>query len=111
MENVGKDVVVLPSLTRITIEECVPAAVGVPLKRPVVVLNDAQAGLFVIENPSVSPFASLAVGWKLYAVPTVAVRLGVPLIVGAVFVVVDVHAATANAGSETLVVPSDTLMT
>lgn len=44
--NAGSEVVALPSLALMTIEECVPAADGVPLKRPVAVLKDAQLGLF-----------------------------------------------------------------
>jgi hypothetical protein len=65
IENAGIAVDTLPSLTLIVIEANVPVAVGVPDKRPVDVLKDAQLGLFAIVKPSVSLFASLAVGWKL----------------------------------------------
>ena len=37
-------------------------AVGVPCNRPVVVLNVAHEGAFVIENVNVLPSGSLAVG-------------------------------------------------
>ena len=62
--NVGSDVVVLLSPTRIWMLLVVPAllAVGVPCKRPVCVLNVAQAGRFVIENVKASPSGSDAVG-------------------------------------------------
>src|SRR5262245_48432617 len=59
------------------------AAAGVPCKRPVVPLNDAQAGLPEIVNESVSPSASLAVGVKLNCVPCSTDASGVPEIVGA----------------------------
>jgi hypothetical protein len=67
IENAAKDVVALPSLTRIVMFENVPTfeLVGVPDKRPVEVLNAAHAGLFEILNVSLSPFASLALGVKL----------------------------------------------
>ena len=60
----GSCEVTLPSLTLITMLLNVPTLedVGVPCKRPVVVLNVAQAGRFVIENVNGSPSASLAVG-------------------------------------------------
>jgi len=46
----------------------VPAWVllGVPDKRPEVVLNVAQAGLLATENVSVFPSASVALGWNAY---------------------------------------------
>jgi hypothetical protein len=67
--NEGNDVVALPSLTRMTMPDVVPtfAVVGVPLKRPVVVLNEAHAGLLWMLNVSGSLFASLAAGWNEYA--------------------------------------------
>ena len=65
IENAGNFVVALPSLTLMTMFEWVAAADGVPLKRPVVVLKEAQLGLFWIAKPNVSPLASFAVGWKL----------------------------------------------
>ena len=48
IENAGNDTLVRPSLTLIVMLENVPAleAFGVPDKRPVLVLNDAQAGRF-----------------------------------------------------------------
>lgn len=60
----GREVVTVPSLTLITIPEWTDAIVGVPESRPVLVLKLAHTGLFAIENPSVFPSASLAVGWK-----------------------------------------------
>jgi hypothetical protein len=62
IENVGKEVVTVPSFTAMTIFECVAAVVGVPLKRPVELENVAQAGAFVIVKVSVLPSASEAVG-------------------------------------------------
>ena len=44
--NAGSEAVRLPSLTLIMMFVNVPAAVGVPLKRPVAVSNTAQAGQF-----------------------------------------------------------------
>jgi hypothetical protein len=53
----------LPSLTLIVMFEDVPAAVGVPVSCPVLPLNVAQAGRFVMLNVSVVPESgSLAVG-------------------------------------------------
>jgi hypothetical protein len=84
IENEGNDLVELPSLTRITMPDVVPtfAAAGVPLNRPVVVLNIAQTGLFWMLNLSGSLSASLAVGWNEYACPTATVVAGVPEILG-----------------------------
>ena len=64
MLKAANEVVVFPSLTLITMLLNVPTllAVGVPCSRPVVVLNVAHDGAFVIENVNVSPSASLAVG-------------------------------------------------
>ena len=55
-----------PSLTPMPMFENVPtfALVGVPCNRPVVVLNVAHAGRFVMLKVSVPPSASLAVGWN-----------------------------------------------
>ncbi len=64
IEKAGSDLLTKPSLTLITMFECVPTAVGVPLKSPVAVENVAHAGRFEIENVSALPLASLAVGWK-----------------------------------------------
>ena len=110
MENVGRrDAEVTPSVTMIMIEDAVPAAVGVPESRPVDVLNVAQLGLLRMENVSVLPSGSFAVGWNEYAVPTVAFVAGVPVIVGDWFA----FGFTVNeyAGRDTFVVPSETLMT
>jgi len=49
----------------------------------VLVLNVAKGGAWVTEKVSLLPSASLAVGWKLHAVPTYVVVVGVPLILGA----------------------------
>jgi hypothetical protein len=84
------------------------AATGVPCTRPVVVLNVAQLGLFVMLNVSVPPSPSLAVGVNEYCVPTVAVVGGVPEIVGGMF---DEVTAIENSGNGVDAVPSLTLMT
>jgi hypothetical protein len=67
--NEGSDAVARPSFTLMTMPDVVPtfAVVGVPLKRPVVVLNEAHAGLLWMLNVSGSLFASLAAGWNEYA--------------------------------------------
>ena len=64
IEKAGSELVPVLSLTLITILECVAAVVGVPLRRPVVVLKVAHVGRLVIENVNASPLASLAVGCK-----------------------------------------------
>ena len=84
------------------------AAAGVPCSRPVVVLNVAQLGWFVMLNVSVPPSASPAVGVNEYCVPTVAVVAGVPEIVGRMF---DEATAIENSGNGVDAVPSLTLMT
>jgi hypothetical protein len=86
MANGGSDVVAAPSLTLITMFENVPtfASVGVPASRPVLVLKLAHDGRFEIENRSLSPSASDAVGWKLYACPAMTLGAGEPEIVGGV---------------------------
>src|SRR5512139_2147970 len=85
------------------------AVAGVPCRRPVLVLNVAQAGLFVMLNVSVVPaFASLAVGVNVYCVPTVAVVGGVPEITGGVF---EDATVIENAGSGVDALPSLTLIT
>src|SRR5688572_16831966 len=83
----GNEALAAPSLTLIEMLANVPtfALVGVPLSRPVVVLNVAQLGRFAIANVSVPPSGSLAVGVKEYATATGAVAGGVPEIVGARF--------------------------
>src|SRR5882672_236206 len=73
---------------------CVTA--GVPVSAPVLALNDAQLGLFVMVNASVWPgFTSFAVGVNEYATPTFTVVAGVPVIVGAVFTTVIENAGSA----------------
>jgi hypothetical protein len=104
-----KDAEVTPSVTMIMMLDVVPAAVGVPLRRPVVVLNVAQVGLLRIENVSALPSGSLAAGWNEYADPTLAVVDGVPLIVGDLFAFG--FTVSEYAGSDTFVVPSETEMT
>jgi hypothetical protein len=83
--NGGKLAVAVPSLTLIVTLVAVPAVVGMPCRRPVVVLKTAQAGGLTIANVSASPFASLALGMKVYIELTCAVSGGVPVIVGAAF--------------------------
>ena len=58
----GSAALALPSLTLITMLANVPAAVGVPWSRPVLAVNVAHAGRFVIVNVRVLPSGSLAVG-------------------------------------------------
>lgn len=64
IENAAKLADRLPSDAVMTMPEVVPTCelLGVPLKRPVVLLKLAHVGLFVMENASVSPFESRAVG-------------------------------------------------
>jgi hypothetical protein len=61
------------------------ALVGVPCNRPVVVLNVAHVGRFVMLNVSVPPSGSLAAGVNEYATPAVTVVGGEPEIVGGRF--------------------------
>lgn len=74
------------------------------------VLNDAHDGLLAIENVSASPFASEAVGRKLYAEPTVTERAGEPLITGALLEVVELETMMLKAPNEVVALPSLTLM-
>jgi len=60
----------------------VPGVDGVPLKRPLVVEKVAQVGRLTIEKVSLSPLTSLAIGRNEYVLPTCALELGVPDIVG-----------------------------
>jgi hypothetical protein len=53
-----------PSLTEMRMFENVPAAVGVPLSRPVLLLKLAQAGRLLTANVSVRPSGSVAKGWN-----------------------------------------------
>jgi hypothetical protein len=84
--------------------------VGVPLNRPVELLNVAHAGLFAMANVSTSPLASLAVGVKLYAVPACTDVAGDPPITGAVGGV-PFTTVMENAGSQAVLLPSLTRMT
>jgi hypothetical protein len=106
----ASDVDALPSLTVMAMFANVPVPAGVPYSVPLELSNVAQAGLFVMLNVSRSPSASDAVGLNEYGCRTVAVFAGVPLMTGARFVVVGLT-AIEKAGSETLVVPSDTVIT
>jgi len=65
-EKGGSDALAVPSDTEIVMPLYVPAWVlaGVPDSDPVALLKLAHAGLFVIENVSVSPSGSEALGWK-----------------------------------------------
>ena len=67
MENGASEALARPSLTDTTMFEYVPTCVvdGVPDRRPVRELNDAQAGRLLTLKVSASPFASDALGWKL----------------------------------------------
>ena len=64
IENAGSAVLTRPSLTLMMMLPKVPVAVGVPLKRPVVVLKVAQAGRFWMAKPRELPSVSAATGWK-----------------------------------------------
>src|SRR5687768_1496194 len=79
--NAGSVAPALPSLTLMTMLEYVPtlAAAGVPESWPVAVLKLAHAGRFAIENVNASPFASDALGRKLYALPAFTEVAGEPL--------------------------------
>src|SRR5690242_423276 len=82
---------------------------GVPVSAPVLVLNDAHAGLFAMLNVNELPSGSLAVGVNAYAVPGITAVEGEPLIVGARFA--GALTVIANAASDALRVPSLTVMT
>src|SRR5262245_11111144 len=84
-ENAGSDTLVVPSVTLMTMLLQVRAceADGVPHTWPVVDENDAKPGLFTIENVSLLPSASVALGVNDHATPTVPVVAGVPVILGA----------------------------
>jgi hypothetical protein len=62
--NAGREAVVTPSVTEMTIPEVVPtlAVAGVPLSWPVAVLKVAHVGLLTIENVRGLP---VAVGIKV----------------------------------------------
>jgi hypothetical protein len=88
MLKAGSDATLAPSDTLIRMLPNAPAADGVPVSAPVVALNVAQAGRFWTPKDSVAPVAPVAVGVNEYAVPTVAVVAGVPLMVGTTVTVV-----------------------
>jgi hypothetical protein len=110
--NAASDTVVVPSLTRIVTFAYEPTfeALGVPDKRPVVVLNAAHDGLFAMLNVSALPFGSLAVGVNAYALPAVTERAGEPLIVGGELPDVAALTAIEKAGSDALALPSLTVI-
>ena len=100
--NAGSDAVRVPSLTVMTMPAVVPTspAPGVPDSAPVLVLNAAHAGLFVMLKVSVLPSGSLAVGVNAYAFPGMTVIPGVPLIVGTRFCCA--LTVSVNAGIDTI---------
>jgi hypothetical protein len=106
--NAGSAAVSSPSLTLILMFANVPAAVGVPCRRPVLVENVAHEGGPVIENVSGSSSSSSAVGVNEYSVPASTDGAGVPEIVGGVFG--GAVTVIVNVGSVAMAVPSLTLM-
>jgi len=62
--------------------------------------------LFAMLKVSVSLFASLAVGWKLYATPAATDVVGVPVMVGAEFVEPEVVTVMPNQGTHIWETPS-----
>ena len=78
IENGGSVAESVPSDTEITMGPTLPAepAGGVPLRRPVLLLNASHAGLPETLKVSASPSASDADGWKLYATPSLAPATG-----------------------------------
>jgi hypothetical protein len=105
MEKVARETFAVPSDTAIVMAEKVPADVGMPLSRPLVVLKVAQAGLLVMLNVSACPSGSDAVGVKLYVWPTLAVAGGVPLMTGARFTAGTT--AMVKAASDVIATPSN----
>src|SRR5690242_5953148 len=81
IENAGREALVLPSLTEMTMLDTVPTSrrAGVPESWPRAVSKVAHVGRLAIEKVSVSPSASLAVGLKRYAVPAWTLVAGEPL--------------------------------
>lgn len=80
MLNAGSSASLVPSLALIEIFAYVPRCCinGMPVNAPDVVLKDAQDGMLVIANASLSPSGSLPVGVKLYCISCIAVDGGVP---------------------------------
>src|SRR5215468_5832828 len=116
MEKGASAVVVVPSLTLMRMFAAVPtlAAVGVPESWPFAVLNVAHWGRFAMENVSLSPSASLAVGTNMYVEPAAIVVDGVPEIVGAAFVGGGAASRAAmvmrNGPIESVALPSETVI-
>ena len=108
MANVGRVAIAVPSLTLMEMFVKVPAAVGVPCRRPVLVVNVAHAGRFAIANVNVLPSASLAVGVNEYIVPACTDVAGLPEIVGALFVGGAAVTVIVNAGNKVVASPSVT---
>jgi hypothetical protein len=106
IENAGKDVVALPSLALMTMFAYEPTfvAAAVPDNRPVLALNVAQLGLFVMLKLRASPSASLADGMKVYDCPAVTAVAGAPLMVGALLA--EAFTEIENAGKEAVLRPS-----
>ncbi len=73
-------------------------------------LKVAQVGRFVIEKVSASPFASEAVGRKLYAEPMFTDRAGLPLMTGAAFEVDPADTVIVKAFNVAVALPSLTLI-
>ena len=67
MPKTGRETVVTPSVTEMTIPEVVPtsAVAGVPLSWPLAELKVAHAGLLTIEHVRLLPSASAIAGEKL----------------------------------------------
>ena len=83
MENGGSDADAAPSETTIWIWSKYPDEDAMPLSVPVEALKVAQEGLLAMLKVRASPSASEALGVKLYAVPTVRLRAGIPEMAGA----------------------------
>ena len=86
------------------------AASGVPASRPLVELKLAQGGFPEIANVIAAPSGSLAVGVKVYGLPSTTVDAGVPDIDGGWFTVAAVTVIEIGARLA-LSVPSVTLIT
>ena len=89
IENAARLADAAPSDTLITILLCAPVlpAPGVPVKRPVAVSKVVHDGRLLMLKVNTSPSASLAVGTKLYKLPTTTCGCGVPAMIGAVLVI------------------------